>query len=233
MAGPARLVIVEDEADLAEALGEYFSDLGYDVAVTGSVWELEARLARTGADLVVLDLDLPGRSGLDLVRAGTIPRDVAVIVHTGNADRIDRVLGLELGVDDWVQKPVDPRELAARIAAVLRRRQGRTRTLVVFETVSVDLAAARLLRRNGESERLAPGEIALVRTFAENPGRVLDRDTLIAAAPGDTTEAFDRAIDSRIARLRRKLATESIRTVRGHGYVFDPAPGLRPRGDAD
>lgn len=227
MAKPARLVIADDEADLADALSDYFTDLGYDVAVAGSVWELETRLARDGADLVVLDLGLPGGGGLDLLRSAKLPRDVAVVVLTGNPDRIDRVLGLELGADDYVLKPVDPRELAARVAAVLRRRQGRRRPLVVFETVSVDLAAARLLRENGESERLAPGEIALIRLFAENPGRVLDRETLIEGAPGDSAEAYDRAIDSRVARLRRKLATDLIRTVRGHGYVFDPAAPAR------
>lgn len=227
MAKPARLVITDDEVDLTDALREYFVDLGYEVAVAGTVWDLEARLARDGADLVILDLDLPGPGGLDFLRAGGIPRDVAVMVLTGNPDAIDRVVGLELGADDYVQKPVDPRELAARVASVLRRRQGRNRPLVVFETVSVDLAAARILRENGDTERLGPGEVALIRVFAENPGRVLDRETLIAAAPGDSTDAFDRAIDSRIARLRRKLATDLIRTVRGHGYLFDP--NARPR----
>ncbi len=222
MTSAARLLIVDDERDLAEAFAEYLGDLGYGVAVAGSAWELEAALERGSFDLVVLDVDLPGRSGLDLIRDGAIPDGTAVVVVTGNPDRIDRVIGLELGADDYVQKPVDPRELAARIAGVLRRRQGRRRPLVVFETVSVDLAAARLLRENGAAERLSPGEISLVRAFAENPGRVLSREELIELAPAETLDAFDRSIDSRIARLRRKLETETIRTVRGFGYVFDP-----------
>ena len=222
MAAAARVLIVDDERDLAEAFAEYLADLGYDVAIAGTAWELEARLERHGADLVVLDLDLPGRNGLDLIRDGTIPEGTAVVVVTGNPDGIDRVIGLELGADDYVQKPVDPRELAARIAGVLRRRQGRRRPLVMFEAVSVDLAAARLLRENGLSERLSPGEIALIRAFAENPGRVLTREELIDLAPAEIAEAFDRSIDSRVARLRRKLGTEAVRTVRGFGYVFDP-----------
>ena len=222
MTSAARVLIVDDERDLAEAFAEYLADLGYEAAIAGSAWELESALERRGADLVVLDVDLPGRSGLDLIRDGTIPDGTAVVVLTGNPDRIDRVIGLELGADDYVQKPVDPRELAARIAGVLRRRQGRRRPLVVFEAVSVDLAAARLLRENGASERLSPGEISLVRAFAENPGRVLSREELIDLAPAEIADAFDRSIDSRIARLRRKLGTETIRTVRGFGYVFDP-----------
>ena len=222
MTSAARLLIVDDERDLAEAFAEYLGDLGYDVAVAVDAWGLETALERRGADLVVLDLDLPGRSGLELIRDGAIPEGTAVVVLTGNPDRIDRVIGLELGADDYIQKPVDPRELAARIAGVLRRRLGRRRPLVVFETVSVDLAAARLLRQNGAAERLSPGEISLVRAFAENPGRVLSREELIELAPAETLDAFDRSIDSRIARLRRKLGTETIRTVRGFGYVFDP-----------
>lgn len=224
MTPSARLVIVDDEADLAEALREYFCDLGYLASTAGSAWELEARLGREGADLVLLDLDLPGRSGLALLQDGAIPREVAVIVLTGNADRIDRVLGLELGADDYVQKPVDPRELAARVATVLARRQGRHRALVPFESVCVDLGAARVLYLNGSSERLSPGEVALVRVFSENPGRVLSRDMLMELAPAESDDALNRAIDSRVARLRRKLGTERIRTVRGHGYVLDPAP---------
>lgn len=222
MTSAARLLIVDDERDLAEAFAEYLGDLGYDVAVALSAFELANALARHGPDLVVLDVDLPGGNGLDLIRDGAIPDGTAVVILTGNPDGIDRVIGLELGADDYIQKPVDPRELAARIAGVLRRRQGRRRPLVVFETVSVDLAAARLLRENGGAERLSPGEISLVRAFAENPGRVLTREDLIELAPAETLDAFDRSIDSRIARLRRKLATETIRTVRGFGYVFDP-----------
>lgn len=222
MAAAARLLIVDDERDLAEAFAEYLGDLGYTVTIAGTAWEFESHLERHGADLVILDVDLPGRSGLDLIRDGAIPEGTAVVVVTGNPDSIDRVIGLELGADDYVQKPVDPRELAARIAGVLRRRQGRRRPLVIFEAVSVDLSAARLLRENGVSERLSPGEISLIRAFAENPGRVLSREDLIEMAPAEIADAFDRSIDSRIARLRRKLGTEAFRTVRGFGYVFDP-----------
>jgi len=234
MARLARLVFVDDEPDLAEALSEYFADLGYDTAIASSAWALETLLRQQGADLVILDLNLPGRDGFDILKDAALLKDVAVIILTANPDAIDRVIGLELGADDYVQKPVDPRELAARVATILRRRQGLQRPLVHFEAASVDLLAARLLRADGSSERLSASEIALIRSFADCAGRVLTREQLIELAPGETTDAFDRSIDARITRLRRKLATGSIRTVRGHGYVFDPpAPGRPAIADPD
>lgn len=222
MARDFRVLIVDDEPDLAEALREYFADLGYDAAAAGNAWELESQVRRQRPHLVILDLNLPGRDGFDLLKDPALLQDTAVIILTGNADSIDRILGLELGADDYVQKPVDPRELAARAAAVLRRRQGAQRPLVQFETVSVDLMAARLLGADGMSDRLSASEVSLIRVFADNPGRVLTREELLAEAPGESREAFDRAIDARITRLRRKLATACIRTIRGRGYIFDP-----------
>jgi DNA-binding response OmpR family regulator len=234
MARLARLVFVDDEPDLAEALSEYFADLGYDTAIASSAWALETLLRQQGADLVILDLNLPGRDGFDILKDAALLKDVAVIILTANPDAIDRVIGLELGADDYVQKPVDPRELAARVATILRRRQGLQRPLVHFEAASVDLLAARLLRADGSSERLSASEIALIRSFADCAGRVLTREQLIELAPGETSDAFDRSIDARITRLRRKLATGSIRTVRGHGYVFDPPePGKPASADSD
>jgi len=221
MARNAHLLIVDDEPDLAESLGEYLGDLGYETSLAANAWELETRLRQHDIDLIILDLNLPGRSGFDILKEDLL-QDVGVIVLTANPDAIDRVIGLELGADDYVQKPVDPRELAARVAAVLRRRRGLQRPLVQLETVSIDLMAARLLLADGTSDRLSASEIALIRVFADNPGRVLTREQLIDQAPGESLDAYDRAIDARITRLRRKLATECIRTVRGHGYVFDP-----------
>jgi DNA-binding response OmpR family regulator len=215
----ARIIFVDDEPDLASALAEYFADLGHDVAVAADGIALEALLRAAPADLVVLDVNLPGRSGLEL-----LPElgDCAVILLTGNDTALDRIIGLETGADDYVTKPVHPRELAARAAAVLERRGGRPRALVAFETASVDLAAARVLLADGGTEPLSAGEVALVRVFAQNPHRVLGRDELLALAPAEDAEAYDRAIDSRIARLRRKLRTERLVTVRGAGYRFEP-----------
>jgi DNA-binding response OmpR family regulator len=219
MAGRARIIFVDDERDLAEALAEYFADLGHESVVATDGIALEAALP---ADLVVLDLNLPGRSGMDLLRDLDPLREAAVIILTANQDAIDRIIGLESGADDYVLKPVNPRELAARAAAVLARRQGRRRTLVSFETTSADLSAARVLLPDGGTEALSAGDVALIRAFATRPNRVISRDELIRLAPAESVEAFDRAIDSRVARLRRKLRTDSIVTLRGAGYRFDP-----------
>jgi DNA-binding response OmpR family regulator len=221
MARRGRIAIVDDEPDWAEAVQEYLGDLGYEVDCLGAAWELEPYLARTRPDLVILDLGLPGEGGIDILIRMDLANDVAVLVLTGNPDPVDRVLGLELGADDYVQKPVELRELAARVAGILQRRLGRRRNLVVFEQASVDLVAARVLKTDGSTDRLSAGEVALIRVFADNPGKVLTREEIMEKAPAEDEEAFDRAIDSRIARLRRKLGTEAIRTVRGHGYVFD------------
>ncbi|WP_296576231.1 response regulator transcription factor [Phreatobacter sp.] len=233
MARRGRIAVLDDEPDWVDAVREYLTDLGYDVDCLKAAWELEPYLARERPDLIILDIGLPGESGIDILIRTDLASDIAVLVLTGNPDPIDRVLGLELGADDYVQKPVELRELAARVAGILQRRLGRRRSLVVFEQASVDLVAARILRVDGSTDRLSAGEVALIRIFAENPGKVLTREEIMEQAPAEDDEAFDRAIDSRIARLRRKLETEAIRTVRGHGYVFDvprhagevPAPG--------
>jgi DNA-binding response OmpR family regulator len=219
MTGRARIIFVDDERDLAEALAEYFADLGHETVAATDGIALEAALP---ADLVVLDLNLPGRSGMDLLRDLDPLREAAVIILTANQDAIDRIIGLEAGADDYVLKPVNPRELAARAAAVLARRQGRRRTLVSFETTSADLTAARVLLPDGGTEALSAGEVALIRAFATRPGRVVSRDELMQMAPAESLDAFDRAIDTRIARLRRKLRTDAIVTLRGAGYRFDP-----------
>jgi DNA-binding response OmpR family regulator len=227
----ARIVILDDERDLGEALAEYLTHVGYDVTCCTAAWEFDSAMAAGAPDLLVLDLSLPGEGGLSILTRLGSNRAFPVIVLTGNQDVVDRVVGLEMGADDFVLKPVNPRELAARIAGLLNRQGGRVRTLVMFETTSVDIAAARLLKADGETERLSPGEIALIRAFSQNPGRVLTRDELLELAPAESKEAFDRSIDSRITRLRRKLATEALQTVRGRGYVFHPPrPGTGREG---
>ncbi len=233
MARRGRIAVLDDEPDWVDAVQEYLTDLGYDVDCLKAAWELEPYLAREKPDLIILDLGLPGEGGIDILIRMDLTSDIAVLVLTGNPDPVDRVLGLELGADDYVQKPVELRELAARVAGILQRRLGRRRNLVVFETASVDLVAARILKVDGSTDRLSAGEVALIRAFAENPGKVLTREEIMERAPAEDEEAFDRAIDSRIARLRRKLDTEAIRTVRGHGYVFDlPNHGAEVAGEA-
>jgi len=233
MARRGRIAVLDDEPDWSDAVKEYLTDLGYDVDCLKAAWELEPYLAREKPDLIILDLGLPGEGGIDILIRTDLASDIAVLVLTGNPDPVDRVLGLELGAEDYVQKPVELRELAARVAGILQRRLGRRRNLVVFETASVDLVAARILKADGSTDRLSAGEVALIRAFADNPGKVLTREEIMERAPAEDEEAFDRAIDSRIARLRRKLDTEAIRTVRGHGYVFDlPNHGAEVASDA-
>lgn len=222
MAPRARIIFADDEPDLTEALAAYFEGLGHDTALACDGIALEAALRAGPADLVILDLNMPGRSGFDLMNGLEALRGVPVIILTANPDQIDRVIGLEMGADDYVLKPVDPRELAARAAAVLARRKGQMRLLVPFETTSADLSAARILLQDGATEALSPGEVALIRAFAAHPHRVLSREELIDLAPAETTEALDRAIDARVARLRRKLRTERLVTVRGLGYRYEP-----------
>lgn len=222
MARYAKLVLVDDEPDLAEAFADYLSALGHEVRTASSAAECDALLDRDPADLVVLDVNMPGESGLDYLRRLRETRAMPVLVLTGVPDPIDRILGLELGADDFVLKPCDPQELAARIAGLLNRYRITTREVVQFEHATVDLTASRLLRIGHPPERLGAGEVMLVRVFAARPNILLTRDDLMDLAPAESTEANDRAIDTRIARLRRKLATEAIVTVRGHGYMFVP-----------
>ena len=139
-------------------------------------------------------------------------------------DVVEKVLALELGAADFVESSISARELAARISRLVARRGKGGGDLVVLENATIDLKAALVMHRSGDEETLSPGQVALLRLFLENPGKVLTRDDIMAAAPAESAEAFDRSINSRIVRLRRKLATERIATIRGTGYRFDP-PG--------
>jgi DNA-binding response OmpR family regulator len=224
MSAPPRIILVDDEPDLVEALAEFLALLGHRAEVARSGAELERLTALEPADLVVLDLGLPGEDGRAILERLRRTFDGPVAILTGRNDPIDRVLLLELGADDFIAKPIEPREFAARINGLLRRCSGRERPQLRLERSFVDLRAARMFHDAGHTERLTAGEVALVRAFMDNAGRVLSRDEILALAPAGDDETFDRAIDSRISRLRRKLDTEAIRTVRGEGYAFDPPP---------
>ena len=214
--------MVDDEVDLQEALAEYLGDVGFDVKTAGSVAECERLLDQFSFDLIVLDLNMPGSSGLDYLGRLRDRFEGAVLVLTANTDMVDRVAGLETGADDFVVKPVDPQELAARISGILQRRGTGRRDLIRLERVTVDLTASCLLVQGQQPERLGPGEVVLLRIFAQRPNTILTRNELIELAPAESLDANDRAIDTRVARLRRKLDTEAIVTVRGHGYMFVP-----------
>jgi two-component system OmpR family response regulator len=205
--------------DQDDSLADYLDRRGYEVREADEEWMAESVLA--GADVAVIGEGYPASAGLDLLRrhAGQGPSFVMV---SGRADLIEKVLALELGAADIVASPVVWRELAARIGGIVGRRGKSQRELVVLENATVDLKAALVMHRSGSEEQLSPGQVALLRLFLANPRKVLTRDDIMAAAPAENAEAFDRSIDSRIVRLRRKLDTESIATIRGAGYRFDP-----------
>lgn len=228
MATFGRIILVDDEVDLGNALAEYLTHRGYDAVAVEGGFAYDVVAAAAPPDLVVLDLAMPGEPGRDLLARIKAAGDVPVIIHSGTADLIDRVLLLELGVEDVVAKPVAPRELLARIENVLARRSGVRRELIRFETATVDLRAALVLHDDGASERLGIGEVMLLKAFLAHPNRLLTREAILDIAPAQDRDALDRSVDSRVTRLKRKLATERIETRRGHGYVYvpprDPAP---------
>ena len=214
--------MIDDEIDLLESLAEYLTNVGFEVRTATSAAGCERLLEQGESDLIVLDLNMPGSDGLEFLRALRDRCDCAVLVLTANSESVDRIAGLEIGADDFVVKPVDPQELAARISGILQRRGASRRELVRLERATVDLTASRLLLHGKAPERLGPGEVVLLRAFSARPNRILSRDELIELAPAESLDANDRAIDTRVARLRRKLDTDAIVTVRGHGYMFVP-----------
>lgn len=223
MARPV-VALIGFSADAASELDDYLQRRGNVVRLAADGWQGDALIDEGGVDVAVVELALEDGAGLGLLRRHGGSGPLFVMVH-GQSDLIDKILALELGAADAVERPVNPRELATRIGGLIARRGRRGSELLVLENATVDLKAALVMHRSGEEDALSPGQIALLRLFAANPRTVLTRDDIIAAAPAEATDAFDRSIDSRIVRLRRKLDTETIITVRGTGYRFDPPSG--------
>jgi two-component system phosphate regulon response regulator OmpR len=233
--GGRRLVIVDDEPELRTIVREYLARYGFAVAAAAGGAELDAIIAQGMPDLVILDVNMPGENGFAIARRLRAKGDVPFLMLTAADDVVDRVVGLELGADDYVSKPFDLRELRARVESILRR-AGRARAapaaaaarlpaLVRFGDFSLDLEARRLSRANGEELELTAMEFDLLAAFARNPNRVLSRERLLDLAHNHDTEPFDRSIDIRIARLRRKIERDPskpllIKTMRGAGYMF-------------
>jgi DNA-binding response OmpR family regulator len=223
----ARIAVVEDEKDIRDMLADYLGAAGHEVLLAGDGRELEALLgAGPVPDLFVLDVGLPGQDGFQLARDLRARLDPGIVMLTGAGDLVDRVVGLEIGADDYLKKPVELLELAARIAAVLRRRPpaGPAADGMRFGRFLLDLRAFRLREADGTPVDLSPMEVDLVAAFATNPGRVLSRDELMRLAPPRDDDSHDRSIDHRVTRLRRKLEADPdhpqlIKTVRGVGYV--------------
>ncbi len=228
----ARILICDDEDHLREMVGEYLSERGFAVTEAPNAAALHAALKGEGADLVVLDITMPGEDGLTALRTLRTEHDIPVIMLTAAAEVVDRVIGLELGADDYIGKPVDLRELEARIKAALRRAAPAepaagdgARTAVAFGPCQLDIDRATLTGPDGQEIPITAMEFALLKVFAENKGRVLNRDQLLEQAHDKSWEPFDRSIDLRVSRLRRKIEPnpakpEVIRTVRGVGYIF-------------
>lgn len=225
------LLIVDDDADLRDSMAAYLSQHGYVVRTVADGVAMDEVLAERSTDLVVLDVMMRGEDGLSICRRLRQNGGPPIVMVSAVGDEIDRVLGLELGADDYLAKPCSPRELLARIRAVLRRGEDRSLALAIrarafyFQGFTLDGARRQLRAPNGLTILLTSGEMALLTVFLENPQRVLSRDELIGKARGGQSEVFDRAIDVQISRLRRKLhdcsPKEIIKTHRGAGYLFD------------
>jgi two-component system phosphate regulon response regulator OmpR len=235
-----RVLIVDDDADIRQTTGEYLAGHGYEVTLASDGTDMRAAFARAAPHgfphLVLLDLNLPGEDGLSLTRWLRANHDVAIIMVTGAGEVVDRVVGLEVGADDYLAKPFDPRELLARMKSVLRRggARGDKRAAVPSDQkvkvgrCTLDLDTHLLTDANGAEVAITGMEFDLLRVFIENPNRVLSRDQLLTLTRNREWEPFDRSIDIRIARLRRKIEPDparpsAIRTVRGAGYLFAPA----------
>jgi len=224
----ARILLIEDDPRLAEMVSEYLGQAGFRVSTAGSGNEGLGRLAREAFDALVLDLTLPDIDGLEVCRRLRARADTPVLMLTARGDAMDRVVGLEIGADDYLPKPFEPRELLARLRAILRRRGGPGDGEVLrFGRVEID-RGARALRLDGAERPLTGYQFALLLALAENAGRVMSREALMDRLKGEPLEAFDRSIDVHVSRIRQALEDDPkhprrILTVRGAGYVFAKA----------
>ena len=234
MSQPQNIFVVDDEAAARDMIGDYLKMQGFSVTLCDGGPALRAAVSKARPDLVVLDLNMPEEDGLSLVRFLKQSSNVPVIMLTATASPIDRVVGLELGADDYLAKPCELRELLARVRSVLRRSASATapsagtpNRTVRLGTKWLDIDARALRDEEGNEHPLTASEYSLLKAFAENPKRVLTRERLLDLAQARDSEAFDRAIDVRITRIRKKIEPDParprvIKTVRGAGYVFSP-----------
>ena len=229
---PDRILVVDDDPGLRALLQRYLQEQGYEVVAVRDGVEMDTALSKDAFDLLVLDLMLPGEDGLSLLRRLVTRHTLPVIMVSARGEDIDRIVGLEVGADDYITKPFNPRELLARIRAVLRRRSPMADEneppgdVHRFGPYEMQMASQRLLR-DGDEISLTTGEFTLLRVLVEHPHRVLDRNTLLDLIKGYEHQPFDRSIDVRVARLRRKIEDDAsnpryIRTVWGRGYLFAP-----------
>ena len=229
---PHRILVVEDDTVLRDEIRLFLEEFGYEVHVVGNAAAMDAVIMQVPVDLVVLDIMLPGEDGLSICQQLAGRLDAAIIIISARGDQVDRIVGLELGADDYLAKPCVPRELLARVKAVLRRRTLATNraSRPLSETYAFcgfrfDPSRCRLKAPNGASIVLTPAERALLVVFADHPRKLLSRIQLMDEADSTNMDIYDRSIDVLVSRLRRKMNSgseaEIIRTVRGVGYIFD------------
>ncbi len=234
MAPVVHIAVLDDEAEITRLIANYLQGQGFRVSQTHDGRALLRLMAEDPPQLVLLDLGLPGEDGFSIARQLREHWRCGLVIVTGRGDAIDKVVGLEIGADDYVTKPFDLRELLARIKAVLRRTlaapaigAGAPRPKHRFADWELDVAARRLLDPERREVALTSGEFDLLATFVEHAGRVLSRDFLLEHTRGREAAPFDRTIDVQVGRLRKKLEKDSddpqiIKSVRGAGYVFVP-----------
>lgn len=235
MADATLIAVVEDDPEIRALVAGLLAREGFEVAACADGAELDRLMARRRVDLVLLDLMMPGEDGLSICRRLRASGDTPILMVTAKSDDIDRVVGLEIGADDYLGKPFNPRELLARVRAILRRTREAHRVPAVpppalyrFAGWTLDAGSRALANPAGTPVELTGGEFDLLMAFLAHPQRVLSRDQLLDWTRGRNAEPYDRAIDVQLSRLRRKLGDRSeaptfIRTVRGGGYLFSPA----------
>ena len=224
------ILVVDDDPGIRALIGDFLQDHGYLVRTADGGAAMRAALAEAPADLIVLDIMMPGEDGLEVLRGlGPARRPGIILLSTLGSD-VDRIVGLEMGADDYLPKPCNPRELLARVRAVLRRKASAAEPVATtglrFADWSLDPVARTLLDSAGAAVTLTDGEFRLLIALAEHPRRVLSRDFLLECAHGLDSDNFDRAIDVQVSRLRKKLGDDGtlIRTVRNEGYMFTVQP---------
>ena len=225
----AKLLVVDDDPELSELTQAYLSQQGFDVDCVESGVAMDAYLAETKPDLVILDLMLPGEHGLSIARRLKADGGLPIIIVSAQGEDVDRIVGLEVGADDYLGKPFNPRELLARVRAVLRRSHpisADEADIIRFGPFKLDFSAHRLSYK-GTTVALTSGEFDLLRILATHPNRVLHRDRILDLLTGAERSPFDRSIDVRVTRLRSKIEPDPatpvfIKTIWGKGYMFCP-----------
>jgi two-component system OmpR family response regulator len=239
------ILIVEDDQQTRDLIARYLREHAFSVGAVTNGKEMDRYLTQNRVDLIVLDLMLPGEDGLSLCRRLRVDSSTPIIILTAKGEDLDRILGLEMGADDYLPKPFNPRELLARINAVLRRQASAlnasatpSATALSFAGWQIDFRLRELRNPEGARVAMTSAEFDLLRTFCERPGRVLSRDSLLDLTQGRNAGSFERSIDVLVSRIRRKIETDPaeatmIKTVRSGGYMFTPnVEPVTPAGNA-